>query len=213
MQESIIVNSEIFKYINSLYPQPKLSNVFADMENRAKVEELPIVSKDVGIFLHTLVKLIKPQRILEIGCNIGYSAIWMASALSENAHLDTIELSKDVIPKAKKYFDMANLSDKISILFGAGINVIPNLNEIYDIVFIDAVKYEYKEYLNLSLPKLRQGGLVLVDNLLWKGKVISNEFDNKVKPIQDFNEYFISHPDLDSTILTIGDGLGFGVKK
>jgi len=171
VQESTIVNSEMFKYIKNLYPKTKLDDVFEDMEKRAKQEELPIVSKDIAVFLHTLVKLLKPKRILEIGCNIGYSAIWMASALLEDAHLDTIELSKDVIPKAEKYFEMANLSDKVSIIFGAGLKVIPNLEDnLYDIVFIDAVKYEYKEYLELCIPKLKQWSWFCCKKIIYKNK-------------------------------------------
>ena len=116
------------------------------------------------------------------------------------------------------YFDKTkwnHLSHKIFIHVGAALDVIPQLHGTYDIIFIDAVKSEYKDYIRLALPKLRKGGLILVDNVLWSGKVIGeiHPEDKTTKALHDFNEFFMEHEGITATILTIGDGLGFAIKN
>lgn len=214
MLDPTIVNPDVMNYLLDI--NPDLPEIFIDIEQLAREEEHPIVSKDAGHFLNLMVKITGAQKILEIGCSIGFSAMWMATALPPDGRLDTLEINKETADKAQKFFVMANVDNKVYIHVGSAIELIPELEGPYDILFIDAAKQQYKDYIRLALPKLKQGGLILVDNLLWSGKVANKNVppdDKMTLAIQDFNEYFMKHPEMETTILTIGDGLGFGIKK
>jgi predicted O-methyltransferase YrrM len=214
MLDPKIVNSDVLNYVLSFHTE--IPDIFNQIELQAREEKQPIVSKDAGVFLHLMVKLTGAQKILEVGCNIGYSALWFATALPPNGRLDTLEINKETATKAEENFTRANVSNKVFIHIGSAIDLIPVLEGPYDILFIDAAKSQYKDYLRLALPKLKHGALILVDNVLWSGKVANSYVppdDNMTRALQDFNKYFMEHPELETTILTIGDGLGFGIKK
>ncbi len=214
MLDPKIISPEVLNYVLSFHTD--LPQIFSEVEIQAREENQPIVSKDAGVFLNLMVKLTGAQKILEVGCNIGYSALWFASALPPNGRLDTLEISKDTAVKAQENFKKANLENKVFVHIGSALDLIPGLEGPYDILFIDAAKSQYKDYLKLALPKLKHGSLILVDNALWSGKVASEYVspgDNITKALQDFNKHFMEHPELEATILTIGDGLGFGIKK
>jgi caffeoyl-CoA O-methyltransferase len=209
-----IVNPEVLKYVLRTNPEPPV--IFAKIEEQARNENRPIVSKDTGLFLHLLTKITNAKRILEIGCNIGYSGTWFATALGEDGHLDTLEISPEIAKEAEKFFKEAGVENKVKVHVGPALDTIPTLNEEYDILFIDAAKKQYKAYVELSLPKLRKGALILVDNVLWSGKVANEEIpkdDKLTNSLKEFNEYFSNHPDIETTILTIGDGIALGIKS
>lgn len=214
MLEPKIASKDVLDYILKLSPLSE--GVFLDIETNARKDHRPVVSKDAGIFLNLLVKLINAKNILEIGCNIGYSAMWFLTALPEDGHLDTMELSAEIAQEAKKNFEKAGVANKVEIHIGSAVENIPDLKREYDILFIDAAKKQYKDYLDLSLPKLRKGALILVDNVLWSGRVANENVpddDKMTLALKDFNEYFMSHQEIEATILTVGDGLGFAIKK
>lgn len=214
MIDPTIVNPEVLKYVFKTNPEPPA--IFAKIEEQARKEYRPIVSKDVGLFLHLLTKINNAKRILEIGCNIGYSGSWFATALPENGHLDTLEIDAEIAQLAQLNFNEAGVKDKVTIHIGPALETIPNLNHQYDILFIDAAKKQYIDYIKVSMPKLRQGALILVDNVLWSGKVAKEEIekgDKMTQALKDFNDYFTSHPDIQSVILTVGDGIALGIKK
>lgn len=214
MIDPTITNLDVLNYASNFIVEPSM--IFKKIEERAREEKQPVVSKDTGKFLHLLVKLTQAKKILEVGCNIGYSAMWMATALPEDGRLDTIELNKDLALVADEFFQKQSVEEKVFIYVGGGLDIIPNLNGPYDIMFIDAAKKQYKGYLDLALPKIRKGGLILVDNLLWSGRTAQEDTpkeDSMTRSLKDFNSYFCTHPAIDSMILTVGDGIGFGVKK
>lgn len=214
MIDPVILASGIAEYLEKLVPP--LPDIFEQVDDLARAEGHPIVSKDAGLFLHLLTKLVRPRRILEIGCSIGYSGLWMGTALQPGAQIDTIEINRTTALKAEYHFQAMGLSDSIYIHLGAALQVLPQLHGPYDMVFIDAVKSEYIQYLELTLPKVRPGGLILVDNVLWSGRVAQDVVppqDTATRALQAFNEYFVQHPELEATILSVGDGLGFGLKR
>lgn len=209
-----IVNPEVLKYVLKTNPEPPI--IFSKIEEQARNENRPIVSKDTGLFLHLITKITNAKRVLEIGCNIGYSATWFATALGDDGHLDTLEINEETAKEAEKFFKEAQVANKIKIHIGPALETIPNLKETYDILFIDAAKQQYKDYVELCLNKLRKGALILVDNVLWSGKVANEDIpkdDKLTKALKDFNEYFSNHPDIETTILTIGDGIALGIKS
>lgn len=210
MVDPVILNKDILHYVENLFPT--LPNVLNTIDAQARANKQPIVSKDAGVFLYLITKLVNPKRVLEVGCNLGYSATWMGLAKNSSAIIDTIEIDREIAEVANDNFKSAGLDESIFIHIGPALDVIPTLYSGYDLVFIDAVKVEYKEYLNMILPKVNKGGLILVDNVLWSGAVAYASDDITTNALKDFNEFFMAHPELESTILTIGDGLGFGIK-
>jgi predicted O-methyltransferase YrrM len=124
----------------------------------------------------------------------------------------TIEPNDEMIAAASGYLERAGLPDRVRIERGKALDVMPRLNETFDLLFIDAVKEEYKQYLDLGLPKLRSGGVVIVDNLLWGGLVAGNDAETSTVALREFNNYFINHPQLRAVVLPVGDGLGYAVK-
>ncbi len=124
-----------------------------------------------GNLLSLLSKLIQPHRILEIGTYTGYSAICLAQGLTENGKLHTIDINEELETITSKYFELAGITHKVVQHFGNALHIIPALNEVFDLVFIDADKINYVAYYDLVLPKVRAGGLIIADNVLWSGKV------------------------------------------
>lgn len=211
MIDPVILNKDILNYVEALFPN--LPPVLQHIDAQAREYRQPIVSKDAGMFMYIVTKLMNAKRILEVGCNIGYSATWMALGQNNDGIIDTIEINPEIAEVAENNFKAAGISERVFIHVGAALDVIPTLYAPYDLVFIDAVKSEYKQYVEMILPKVRQGGLILVDNVLWSGSVAYPTDDRTTMALNDFNHYFMSHEALDATTLTIGDGLSFGLKR
>src|SRR5258708_35873529 len=147
---------------------------------------------------------------------IGYSVIHLAQGMNSDGLVITIDPSDDMIKAAEGYLIRAGLRERVRIEKGYALDVIPRLDETFDLIFLDAVKEEYLGYLDLALPKLRTGGVVLCDNLLWGGQVAGEIRSPDQKPsteaLRGFDQYFINHPQLRAEVLPVGDGLGYGVK-
>ena len=162
-----------------------------------------------GKFLEMIVHMLQPQRILEIGTFTGYSALAMAGALPEDGLLITIDNNEEIVSFAKNYFDQSQLNNKIQFLQGDARKLIPQIDEVFDLVFIDADKEQYVDYYELALSKLRKGGFILADNVLWGGKAVFNDKrpDKETTGIRKFNEY-VSHDErVEQVMLSIRDGL------
>jgi caffeoyl-CoA O-methyltransferase len=161
-----------------------------------------------GKVLEMISNMVRPRRILEIGTFTGYSAIALAKGLTNDGQLHTIELSAPQAEKARKFFNQSEHGEKIILHTGNALNILPELNEEWDLVFIDADKPGYIEYFNLVLPKLRKNGFILADNIFFHGDVFDNEPKGKnPRAIQAFNKYIKERTDIDKVILTIRDGL------
>ena len=161
-----------------------------------------------GKVLEAISWMVRPRRILEIGTFTGYSALCLAKGLTVDGQLHTIELRDDDAATARKYFDRSSFSTRIILHTGNALSIIPRLNETWDLVFIDADKPAYIEYFNLVLPKVRQNGIILADNIFFHGEVLSNNPKSKSAiGIRKFNEYIKGREDIDKVILTLRDGL------
>ena len=147
---------------------------------------------------------------------IGYSVIHLARGMGEDGLVVTIDPSEEMIKAAEGYLLRAGLRERARIEKGYALEVIPRIDETFDLIFLDAVKEEYRGYLDLALPKLRTGGVVLCDNLLWGGQVAgeirSPDQKASTEALREFNKYFVNHPQLKAEVLAVGDGLGYGVK-
>ena len=167
-----------------------------------------------GKLLEFISRLVKPQRILEIGTFTGYSAICLSRGLAEGGELHTIELREEDAATARKNFNLAGIADEIILHIGNALDIIPFLNETWDMVFIDADKVKYKEYYQLVLPNVRKGGLIIADNVLFHGQVLEQPVTGKnPKAIHDFNGFVRNDESVETLMLSVRDGLLFILKK
>ena len=161
-----------------------------------------------GKFLEIFSTLLQPVNVLEIGTFVGYSAICLAKGLTKEGQLHTIEVSEDIGKIARRNFSRTNEPDKIILHIGNALEIIPSLEKSWDLVFIDADKPNYIEYYKLVLPKLRSGGVILADNVLFHGQVLEEPVSGKnAKAIQSFNNYVQKDESVEKVLLTIRDGL------
>lgn len=162
-----------------------------------------------GRILSMISHMLKPQRILEIGTYTGYSAICLSEGLEEGGLLHTIDINEELRPMVKKYFEKAGCSEKIAIHTGDAVKIIPQLNEVFDLVFIDADKKNYSVYFDLVISKVRKGGIILADNVLWSGKVLDApaEMDADTKAITAFNVKIQQDERIENVLLPVRDGL------
>jgi predicted O-methyltransferase YrrM len=166
-----------------------------------------------GKVLEMISCMIKPRRILEIGTFTGYSGLCLAKGLTDDGQLQTIELREADAAKAKSFFSRSSFADKIILHTGNALEIIPQLDETWDLVFIDADKPAYIEYFNLVLPRLRKNGFILADNILFHGLVLGDDVKGKnAKGIQAFNDFIKERKDIEKVVLTIRDGL-FLIRK
>ena len=167
-----------------------------------------------GRLLKMLTAMVAPQRVLEIGTYAGYSALCIAEALPEGAHLDTVEIDDEMEDFIMKYLRQSPHQDKIRVHFGDALDIIPALGETFDLVFIDADKRLYSEYFDLVFPMVRAGGLILADNTLWDGHVIEEHpTDKQTLGILSFNDKIKEDPRIEKVILPLRDGLTMIWKK
>lgn len=161
-----------------------------------------------GKLLEMISHMIRPRRILEIGTFTGYSALCLAQGLTSDGQLHTIELRDADAAIAKAYFDRSLFADRIILHTGNALDIVPFMNEVWDLVFIDADKVSYKEYFKIVLPQVRQNGFILADNIFFHGEVIEEEAKGKsARAIKDFNEFIAERTDIDKMIITLRDGL------
>jgi len=160
-----------------------------------------------GQFLRMLSQMIRPKRILEIGTFTGYSAICLAAGLQEDGILDTIEINEELESLIQHYIEKAGLKDKIRLHIGSALDLVPEMDDGFDLVFIDADKVNYLTYYDLVFDKINIGGYILVDNVLWFGKVTENQKDKEATAIHAFNEKVQNDPRVENILLPIRDGL------
>ncbi len=187
-----------------------------DRETHRKVLGARMLSGHLqGQVLTMLSKLIQPEKILEVGTFTGYSAICLARGLKDNGKLITIELDDELESMASEYFKKAGLDDKIMQLIGPALEILPSINETFDLIFLDADKREYPDYYNLVFDKLRRGGCIIADNTLWSGKVIGSDSsgDKQTTGIIKFNELIRKDKRVEKVILPLRDGMTLIRKK
>lgn len=161
-----------------------------------------------GKFLEMVSHMIKPRRILEIGTFTGYSALCLAKGLGKDGLLHTLELREEDASTARCYFGRSFFKDQIILHIGDALELIGEIDESWDLVFIDADKENYINYFNLVLPKLKPNGFILADNVLFHGQVLEEEIKGKsAKAIQAFNDFILSRTDIEKLMLPVRDGL------
>ncbi len=210
----MITNPRIEAYLATLVPQR--SELLSRLEEEAAKEGIPIIQLASAQVMRMLVKLHKPKAILEIGTAIGYSTIWLAEAAPE-ARIVTMELDAERISRARNNFAEAGVAERIELIEGdAGRGLAKHYQ--FDCLFIDAAKGQYRAFLDLYLPHVRDGGLIISDNVLFRGLVTDPEAASKrqrplVDKIDRYNRYLLEHPELETSFIPVGDGLAVSHKR
>jgi caffeoyl-CoA O-methyltransferase len=207
---------EIERYIaEHIDPEDPVLNQL-DRETHLKSYGARMISGHLqGQILKMFSKMIQPERILELGTYTGYSAICLAEGLKPGGRLITVEVNDELKPIARKYFEKAGMQDKIMLITGPAIQVIPTLEDPFDLVFLDADKREYLSCYHLIFDKVRSGGFILADNTLWSGKVLDppGSCDAQTRGIMDFNDAVRNDSRVEKVILPFRDGMTVIRKK
>ena len=168
-----------------------------------------------GRILSLLSQSIRPKTILEIGTYTGYSALCMAEGLQKNGQLYTIDNNKEIAPFANKYFNKSSYKNLIKMIVGNALDVIPDLNLKWDLVFIDADKENYSNYFDAIIENVKQGGMIIADNVLWSGKVTkpTSKNDVETQALKSFNEKVHSDSRVSNVLMPVRDGMMIMIKK
>jgi len=210
-----IVNPEIEEYIKNHCSEEPYVLKELDRETNLKVLMPRMLSGHVqGRLLSLLSHMISPKNVLEIGTFTGYSAICFAEGLQAGGLVHTIDINEELEEQVSDFIGKAGMSDKIRQYIGDAMEIIPAMDIEFDLVFIDADKINYLNYYNLVLPKLRSGGFILADNVLWSGKVVEQGSIKKdTQAILDFNKTVAEDTRVDKVILPVRDGIQLIRKK
>ena len=186
------------------------------IKKKALEDKVPIIIDDTLEAVAKILTEIKPNKILEIGTAVGYSAICFSEYLQENGKIDTIERDTERVKEARENIKKAEVEDKINIYEGDAVEILPTLNDEYDVVFIDAAKGKYPFFLEQALRMLKDDGIILADNILYKGYVMSNYNKHKqrtaVTHLRQYIKATTENPELETKILVVGDGLAISKK-
>lgn len=207
-------NAELEEYIRA-HSEPEPA-VLAELRRATHLQVMRprMLSGNMqGQFLKLICRIMGAKRVLEIGTYTGYAAISMASALPEDGKLYTIDINDEIEDFTRTYIEKSGLKEKICFLLGDACGVIPALEEQFDVVFIDADKRQYADYYRLVFDKLRPGGVIIADDVLWEGKVVKETRDAQTKGILDFNERVAADERVEKVILPIRHGLMLIRKK
>ena len=187
------------------------------IKKKALEEHIPIIMDDTLEVMEKYLNEEKPQRILEIGTAVGYSAICFTEFLAPNGIIDTIERDKERVEQAKENIKKVGVEEKINIYEGDAIEILPTLNEKYDAVFIDAAKGKYPFFLKEALRMIKPKGIIFADNILYKGYVMSDYNKHKqrtaVRNLREYIKEVSENPNLETEILEVGDGLAISKIK
>ncbi len=157
-------------------------------------------------------KLLGPSRILEIGTFTGYATLCMAEGLAEGGKIITLEANDELEKMTRGFFEQSEYSGRIELRIGDALQILPKLDEKFDLVFIDAKKRDYPLYFDLIIDKINQGGLILSDNILWSGKVLNKEKDKTTQIIHGYNQKILNDPRVENILLPLRDGLNIARK-
>lgn len=214
----MIVDERIVSYMNSL--ERENNKVLAEIEREAHGDAVPIIRKEMESFLRVILAIKRPNKILELGTAVGYSAILMSECIDKEARIVTIENYEKRIPIAKKNITRAGKDDVIELLEGDALEIMPTLEgNQFDFVFMDAAKAQYIHFLPEVLRLMKKGAVLITDNILQEGDLIQSKYvvrrrDRTIhKRMREYLEVVKNHPELETSIVPIGDGITMSVKR
>ena len=212
---SNIVNDKVENYIReTLKPSQGL---LRDLELYAEENSVPIIHKEVADLLRVILKLKRPKKILELGCAIGYSSLFFADVLDGDVEIVTTERNPIMLERAQDNIKKAGMEDRIKILVGDAEETLKDLEGTFDMIFIDAAKGHYKMFFDMLIGKLNHGGIVISDNILYKGMIASDDYVVRrkktiVKRMRTYLDYICDLEGMSTSLIPIGDGLAISYK-
>jgi len=212
---SNIVNESVESYVRESLKRSE--GLMLDMEAYAQEHSVPIVQKEVAQLINVLLKLQKPKNILEVGTAIGYSAILMAKASGESCTITTVERNPIMAEQARANIEKAGLQGSIRVIEDDAIEALKLIDGEYDLIFMDAAKGQYMQFYDMVIDKLKVGGLLISDNILYKGMVASDEFAVRrkktiIKRMRSYIDYICSADYIETSVIPIGDGVALSYK-
>lgn len=213
---SNIVNDKVENYIReTLKPSQGL---LRDLELYAEENSVPIIHKEVADLLRVILKLKRPKKILELGCAIGYSSLFFADVLDGDVEIVTTERNPIMLERAQDNIKKAGMEDSIKILVGDAEETLKDLEGTFDMIFIDAAKGHYKMFFDMLIGKLNHGGIVISDNILYKGMIASDDYVVRrkktiVKRMRTYLDYICDLEGISTSLIPIGDGLAISYKE
>ncbi|MEF9991121.1 MAG: O-methyltransferase [Romboutsia sp.] len=213
---SNIVNNLVEDYIRDTLKET--DGLLKELEVYAIENSVPIVHKEVAEFLKVLLKVQKPIKILEVGCAIGYSSILFASTIDKDVEIITVERNEKMIEKATENIKRAGLENNITILAGDAEEMLKGVEGQFDMIFLDAAKGQYKLFYDMVIDKLKVGGLLISDNILYKGMIAHDDFVIRrkktiVKRMRSYLDYICKCDYLSTSLIPIGDGVALSYKE
>jgi predicted O-methyltransferase YrrM len=209
-----ILKPEQATYLEAL--EPARDDLLKRMEAFAAERQLPISDPEVASFLFVTARAAFPKLVVELGTNIGYGAIVLARAAGPSAKVVTIEMSQQHVQTARAFIAEAGLADRIEVRQGAALAELEKIPGDIDLAYVDCVKEEYPRYLELLVPRLSSRGVIVADNVLWRGLVASNSVPEnqreRVDALRAFNLAIVQHPQLRGMVLPLGDGVAYAIK-
>jgi caffeoyl-CoA O-methyltransferase len=210
-----ILRPEQAAYLEAL--EPPRDPLLAKMEALAAERGNPISDPEVASFLAVTTAARAPKLVVELGTNIGYGAIVLARAAGPGAKVITIEMDSNHVHTARSFIDQAGLSDRIEVRQGAAISELEKIDQPIDLAYVDCVKEEYPRYLELLVPRLAPRGVIVADNVLWrglvaKGSAVPEGERERTEALRAFNLALVQNPQLRGVVLPLGDGVGYAVK-
>ena len=213
---SNIVNNLVEEYIRTTLKDKE--GILRELEIYAKENNVPIVHKEVSELLKVLLKVNRPKNILEVGCAIGYSSILFATTVGDDVKITTIERNEDMIERAKENIQRAGFENNITILEGDAEELLSKVEGEFDMIFLDAAKGQYKLFYDMVIDKLKIGGILISDNILYKGMVAHDDFVVRrkktiVKRMRNYLDYICNCDYLSTSLIPIGDGVALSYKE
>ncbi|RED47161.1 putative O-methyltransferase YrrM [Winogradskyella eximia] len=195
--------------------EPKLLQQLTRETYQKVLQPIMLSGPYQGRVLSMISKLIRPKSILELGTFTGYATLCLAEGLDKDGELHTIDINEELVDFQRKYFDKSNFGSQIIQHTGSALDILPQLNQTFDLIFIDADKPNYSNYFHLIIDKLNPGGIILSDNVLWHGKVVEplDEKDKSTKAVLDYNILLKNDERIETVLLPIRDGLTISRKK
>ncbi|SFH47524.1 Predicted O-methyltransferase YrrM [Tindallia magadiensis] len=211
-----ITREYVEDYIREILP--KEQGILRILMQQAQERHIPVIEPEVAALLKNIIKMSGSKKILEIGTAIGFSAILFATAAGKDASIVTIERDPDYTKEALKNIQEANLEKMIKVIPGDALEVLPRLKNTFDMVFLDGAKGHYGEMLEQSITLLKPGGLLISDNILFRGMVANDELVRRRKKtivmrMREYLKTITTHPQLETSILPVGDGLAISLKN
>ena len=213
----MIIPEKIVAFMQELLPQRP--SLFAEIEKECKEKYIPLIEPEVGQLLQVLLTIKQAQRILEIGTGIGYSTLWLVLAQDkEERHITTIEIEQDRYERACYFFEKAGVISLVTPILGDANEIIPQLRDTFDFIFMDAAKGQYPEFFHKVYPLLEPGGVLVIDNVLLNGWVIDMYWPERRKKtmvcrMRELLGILKEHSGLLTTVLPLGDGVAVSVRK